>query len=490
MRDLPFHALLQWLKQRPDRAAVHLLPDRVAAGDVYVAYAAKWARPLIDISLSLRRGAAVVVTEPGTALPDADAEASLCTVSSTPKAYAQLVAIAEPLARPLPHVYGITGTKGKTTTGYLLAAVLSNAGHSTGAIITGRATWPGGTCETGGTTPEPRTLHRILNAMCAATVTHVVLEASSIGLAEYRLGEVVCDGAIWTNTGWDHITYHGGRDEYVAAKERLFRDHLTPEGFAVVNAGDPTAIRATDALKPRRRTFGLGSGDTAGEIVKVTPEGTALKVNGRKLWTPLVGAHNAANVCAVVALTEQLGMALGPVSEVIAATGPIRGRLERISRGSLEVIVDDAHTTESVDAVLGTIRGLWPGRRLVTVLGAGGGTDRGKRGPMAACAAGHSDLLILTEDNSRAEPLDRILRDLIDGAAGHGNYCVRVPRSAALVDSVRQALPDGVVAVLGRGDEKCLVSGATVSMFDDAEFIRRVLGGTTGDVDQERMRRQ
>lgn len=380
---------------------------------------------------------------------------------------------------------GITGTKGKTTTAWLVASALRYAGHVTAVFgtiahdIGDRILRPALN-----TTPGLLELRRMLAQARDAGCTHAVMEVSSHALAQRRAEGLTFAAAIFTNLGHDHLDYHGDVDVYFRTKSRLFSG-LAPDATAVLNRDDERWWELARLTSGRVLTFGSGpEADLRMEDVELSPEGTRFKltVAGEgeiDVSTPLVGRHNARNFAAAIGAAKALG--IDPIHAVPGAaevTG-VPGRLERIAASvDLNAYVDYAHTEEALREVL-TFLGEVSGGDLVCVVGCGGDRDKSKRPRMAAAAAELSQRVYLTSDNPRTEDPRTILDDMEKGVpAGKAERVEVVPdRAEAIRRAVYEAPAGACVLVAGKGHENYQILGTTKIPFEDARELRRALAG-------------
>jgi UDP-N-acetylmuramoyl-L-alanyl-D-glutamate--2,6-diaminopimelate ligase len=379
--------------------------------------------------------------------------------------------------------YAVTGTKGKTTTSHLADSILKSAGLRTGLITSlvrrvGRREMVSDL-----TTPDACELHGLLRRMHAAGVTDVVIEASSIGLAEDRLHGIRFEGVLLTNLGTDHFEYHGGAAEYRAVKRRLFTDaafHSRGRLLSVLNADDPFGRELAGETRGSVVTYGIDRGDVRATDVELTSAGIRATAAGVRFESPLIGRHNLYNIVAAAALTGAVLKSSGAIARGIAAVRGLPGRLEPVTvplPPGVDVLVDYAHTPESVQAVMTAAQSLARGRRIVVVLGCRGGGDRDKRSPMAKIAIGHADACILTSNNPNVEDPHAIVRDMIADLpaaelARSGRLHVVIDRREAIFRAVHEAAPDGLVLVLGRGSQATQIVGRYETPFDDREVAR------------------
>jgi UDP-N-acetylmuramoyl-L-alanyl-D-glutamate--2,6-diaminopimelate ligase len=381
-------------------------------------------------------------------------------------------------------VVGVTGTNGKTTSAFLLHSVLTAAGYRSGLMGTIEARVGGVVEPVKHTTPESVDLQHMLARMREAGDDACAMEVSSHALAQRRVAGIRFAAALFTNLTRDHLDYHPDVEDYYLAKRALFLrpggEGENPPGAANVDdefgrrlAGESAALRfavdATDADVRPDRVRNTRSGFTA-RIA--TPRGP-LEVESR-----LRGRFNVSNVTGVVAVGELLGLKHDAVARGIAAVTGVPGRFEPVNVGqSFEMLVDYAHTPDSLENVLREARKLVPeGRKLIVVFGCGGDRDRGKRPQMGAIARGLADLAIVTSDNPRSEDPEAIIAEIVAGADGNGELVVQADRRAAIALAAERASSGDVVVVAGKGHERGQERNGVVSPFDDRDVAREVLG--------------
>jgi UDP-N-acetylmuramoyl-L-alanyl-D-glutamate--2,6-diaminopimelate ligase len=374
---------------------------------------------------------------------------------------------------------GITGTNGKTTTTYLLEAVFAAAGMPPGVIGTTGARLAGEPLPLARTTPEAPDLHRLLARMLREGVEAVAMEVSSHALAQDRVGGVVFDVAAFTNLSQDHLDFHPSMEEYFAAKARLF----TPERArrAVVNADDGWGRRLVEESSLPITTYGFeGAADLQATDVRADAGGLVLTVEGLRLRSHLRGRFNASNVLAALAVARLLEVPDDAIVEGIAAVPLVPGRVEPVEAGqNFLVVVDYAHTPDSIHSVLQAARPLTSGR-LIVVFGCGGDRDRAKRPRMGAQATTLADLTVLTSDNPRSEDPLAIIADMEAGAReGGGTYLVEPDRRAAIAIAIGEAAEGDVVVIAGKGHESYQELGDLTVPFDDREVAAAAIRART-----------
>ena len=358
---------------------------------------------------------------------------------------------------------GVTGTKGKTTTCHLIEGALRASGFRTGLVSTLVRRIPARETPATNTTPEPFALHHILYELHRDGGTHCVLEVSSIGIEEERVYGLNFAAAVFTNLGSDHFAYHGGRDRYIAAKRRLFEER-SPSALCVINTDDPIGRSFAAAAGGRIVTYGMHTADVTPEGYSFDSSGLSIRIDGADIDLPLVGDHNVYNVLAAYAVAADVLGSKRAAAEALKHAQPLPGRMERVpTRLAVDVYVDYAHTPESVEAILKTVRALAGSRRCIALIGCSGNSDRSKRGPIARAAASGADRAFFTSDNPGHEHPAAIVRDMLVGVgpgAPHDRVRVVLDRGSAISAAIEDALPDGVVVLLGKGTETFqLVSG-------------------------------
>jgi UDP-N-acetylmuramoyl-L-alanyl-D-glutamate--2,6-diaminopimelate ligase len=487
--EVPVTALLEAL---PDARLVGAPPTtvrgltadsrQVGAGHCFVAVPGFKQDARRFVPEAVARGARLVVTE-GEAL--AGVEVAQVLVPSARLALARLAAAwhGHP-ARALTLV-GITGTNGKTTTSYLVEALLRARGGPTGVIGTIHYVIADEVRPASQTTPEALEIQALLAAMRERGVRGVAMEVSSHALALHRVDGLDFDVAVFTNLTQDHLDFHGTLESYRRAKRRLF-ELLATSGkgrrTAVVNADDPAGRTMVDGLDVPVLAFGLDAGADVRAVEHTsTLAGIRMTVqtpHGRATMTsPLVGDHNVTNLLGAVAVGLGLGMPLPDVARALERVAVVPGRFEQVRAGQpFLVIVDYAHTPDALERVLATARKLTPGR-LGAVFGCGGDRDRGKRPLMGAIASRLADRVWVTSDNPRTERPEAIVEEILAGVPGGAGERVdgEPDRRTAIERALRWARGNDTVVIAGKGHETYQVIGAHILPFDDREIARQIL---------------
>jgi UDP-N-acetylmuramoyl-L-alanyl-D-glutamate--2,6-diaminopimelate ligase len=385
-------------------------------------------------------------------------------------------------------VAGVTGTNGKTTTVFLLRSMLEASGRQAGLVGTVEWIVGGESRAAPFTTPEAIDLQRLFAEMRDAGDRAVTLEASSHGAALHRLDRVRFDALAFTNLSQDHLDLHRTMEEYFQAKRRLFTGAQPPP--AAVNISDAWGRRLADELERAHRaplvTFGLDDGaEVRADDLELTPEGSRFTAAGMTIETRLRGVFNVENVLASVAVGLLLDLDDKAIREGVARVPEIAGRFEPIDEGQpFSVLVDYAHTPDSLETVLSAARGLTE-NRVIVVFGAGGDRDRGKRPAMGKVAAELADVAIVTSDNPRSEDPLAIIQDVLQGAGL--DVEIDPDRRTAIERAVRLADAGDVVVIAGKGHELGQDVAGVVHPFDDRVVAREALRGLVGSPDETRV---
>jgi UDP-N-acetylmuramoyl-L-alanyl-D-glutamate--2,6-diaminopimelate ligase len=396
-------------------------------------------------------------------------------------------------------VVGVTGTDGKTTTCYLLHALLQGTGHPAGLIGTvafrvGEREWENTSRQT---TPESPDVQRLLAAMVAAGVEYAVVEATSHALVLERLRGCHFDAGVFTNLTSDHLDFHGTVENYRAAKARLFRQlgaypKARSRPVAVLNRDDPSYeyMRAASSapvlsygLHPeadvRAHEVTVGAGGIRFRFI--TPHGEAL------VRSPMTGRFNVSNLLAALAYAVAQGIDVAAAAAALGTMRGVPGRMRRVDAGqTFTVVVDYAHTPDSLAKVLDELRPLTAGR-LIAVFGAAGERDRGKRPALGRIAAERCDVVVLTDEDPRLEDRLAIIEEIAVGARAAGahdgtNLLIHPDRREAIAAAVGLARAGDLILLAGKGHESCIIVGTERIPWDEEaaarEAIAAVLGAT------------
>src|SRR5262245_3262221 len=373
-------------------------------------------------------------------------------------------------------VAGVTGTSGKTSTTYLLRAILEADGRSTGMVGTVEWVVGGAAREAPHTTPEAIDLQRLFREMLDAGDEAAAIEASSHGSHYRRLDRVRFDALCFTNLGQEHLDLHGDMEEYFQAKRRLFTG-LTPPP-AAVNVGDPYGRRLADELGGAHRaplvTFGLRpEAEVRADGLELGPRGSSFTAAGIRIETPLLGIFNVENVLGAVAVAALLDVDDDAIAAGVRAVRGVPGRFEAVDEGQdFAVVVDYSHKPDALAAALQASRQLGPGR-LTVVFGAGGDRDRTKRAEMGRVARELADRVIVTNDNPRSEEPIAIVEEILQGSGT--DVEVDLERRSAIESAIGEARTGDVVLIAGKGHEQGQEIAGVVHPFDDRDVARGAL---------------
>ena len=378
-------------------------------------------------------------------------------------------------------ILGVTGTNGKTTTAFLLESILRADGHKTGLIGTietrvGARVKPGVR-----TTPESSDLQRLFAEMVAEGVTAAAMEVTSHALVLDRVEAVHLRAAAFTNLSQDHLDFHAGMEDYFKAKASLFTPGRTERG--ATNVDDGYGRRLLSAEVPMLG-FGVSiDAQVRAQDVAFEPTGSRFTVKTPKgdmdVATNLIGAFNVSNCLAATAVALQAGIGLDAIEHGLRSLSAVPGRFESIDAGQpFSVVVDYAHTPDSLDNVLRAARGATREGRVVCVFGCGGDRDRGKRPLMGAVAAQLADVVVVTSDNPRSEDPHAILDQILEGVIAHraeGPDVVTADRTEAIHEALSRARAGDVVVIAGKGHETGQQFADHTIPFDDRDVARSVL---------------
>jgi UDP-N-acetylmuramoyl-L-alanyl-D-glutamate--2,6-diaminopimelate ligase len=418
---------------------------------------------------AIERGAvALVVERPlGTEVPEIE-------VDSVRKAMAPAAAsfFGDPTAKL--QTVGVTGTNGKTTSAFLLRSLLEAGGSRAGLLGTVKSVVGGVEHEVVRTTPEAIDLQRTFREMLDGGDRACAMEVSSHALELHRADAIHFAAALFTNLTQDHLDFHGTMEDYFAAKRRLFT--CAAPGVAVVNIDDPYGRRLAAEL-PQPVTFALERDATfRATDVESGLGGSRLTVRDVELRTPMRGRFNVYNVLGAFATARALGIPEQAAAEAIAHSPPVPGRFEPVDEGQeFAVLVDYAHTPDSLENVLDAARELTAGRVHV-VFGCGGDRDRGKRPLMGEIAQRLADRVVVTSDNPRSEDPEAIVQEILAGMSGAVDS--EVDRRAAIAEAIAGAAAGDVVVIAGKGHEQGQeFAGGFKVPFDDRTVAREILRG-------------
>lgn len=367
-------------------------------------------------------------------------------------------------------VIGITGTNGKTTTSFLIKGLLEKAQIKTGLI--GTIEWIVGEHRfvAHATTPDVVTNHKLLRDMVQEGCKAAVMEVSSHGLAQNRVGEIDFSLAVFTNFSQDHLDYHQSMDEYFQAKARLFQN-LTEDKWAIVNADEHLPIQT----KAKIFTYGTKKAQLMASDLQLSDRGSrfTLSFQDQKLQcsTQLIGRFNVYNILAALSVGLCMGLSLETTVGYIKTFKGIPGRLQRIKNS---VFVDFAHTPAALESVLKTLGEIKKGK-IIVVFGCGGDRDQSKRKKMGEIAFRHADISIITNDNPRSEDPQKIAEEIMQGFSQKAQVFIELDRKKAIAEAISLAAKEDIVLIAGKGHENKQLFTHQVLPFDDVTIAREIL---------------
>jgi UDP-N-acetylmuramoyl-L-alanyl-D-glutamate--2,6-diaminopimelate ligase len=410
------------------------------------------------------------------ARPEAVVRGAMHIAEANPRqAFAHLAAT---FFQPFPdHVAAVTGTNGKTSTAELTRQLWRMAGHNAASIGTLGIITASDQAKTGLTTPDIVTFLANMSGLAREGISHAIFEASSHGLTQYRSEGVPVSVAAFTNLSRDHLDYHGTMEAYFEAKMRLFDEVVDENGCAVIWADDVWSDQVIARARKREiRLITVGEKGKGIQLLSREPtqlgQTLELRIQGdvHKIKLPLIGAYQAANALVAAGVVMASGGEVETLLSHLARLQPVRGRLERavITKSGAPVYVDYAHTPDGLRAAIAALRPHTKGK-LITVFGAGGDRDTGKRPEMGAVAVSDSDIVIVTDDNPRSEDPSLIRADVMAGAKGAHEIG---DRRYAIAFAIEHAEPDDIVLIAGKGHEQGQIIMGRVLPFDDVEVAR------------------
>ena len=376
------------------------------------------------------------------------------------------------------HFIGVTGTNGKTTITNLIKHILTENGHTVGLIGTIQNEIGNQVIHTDNTTPFVYDLMALYAKMAESGCDYVVMEVSSFGLVQQRIGETHFDAAVFTNLTQDHLDYHGTMEKYYQAKKLLFARC----DCAVIDTDDSYGARLFAEVSCPKISYGSSNqADFYADAIKLRADETSfwLCCGGKSypVNLHLTGMFNVANALAAVAACHAVKLPLGRIQAALETCTGVRGRCEVIPTGrDFTVICDYAHTPDAVENILRSVKEYTKGR-LICLFGCGGNRDKTKRPKMAKAAAGYADLLMITSDNPRDEEPNAIVADILTGLEGQNvPYEVVIDRKEAILRSMQLAQPGDVIVLAGKGHEdyQVLKDGVHIHM-DEREIVRDCL---------------
>ncbi len=503
--DLPIEATTDISSHNLPKAitSIHYRSQETRPGGVFVAIRGFSADGHRYIEDAVRRGAAAIIAQRSIAAP-----VPVLVVDDTRKALAR--AAAEFYGYPAydMRMVGITGTSGKTTVTYLLESIFSAAGFRCGVIGTINYRYAGHVFPNPVTTPESLDLQRILADMKKAGVTHVAMEISSHALDLNRVDHCDLDIGVFTNLSQDHLDYHKNMESYWVCKKRLFHEHLKPAGTsgtqaqAIINCDYSYGSQLYKELTVAKLSTGTQENATIRPVdLQMSQSGITAEISmpsgNLTVASKLVGRHNLENILSAIGAATAMGVAPKAIEKGIKNLQSIPGRLESVPNDKNRyVYIDYAHKPDALSNVLTTLRPLLAGR-LICVMGCGGDRDQTKRPIMGEIAAQLADLTIVTSDNPRTEPPEKIIDQIITGVRRNGGheyrpqdlingfsekgFVIEADRRSAIRLAVAISKPKDTILVAGKGHETYQILGDRTIDFDDVLEAKSALTARGAD---------
>ena len=374
---------------------------------------------------------------------------------------------------------GVTGTNGKTTIATLLYDMFRHFGYKVGLLSTVCNYIDGEAIPTDHTTPDPITLNRLLGRMADEGCKYAFMEVSSHSVAQKRIGGLKFAGGIFTNLTRDHLDYHKTVENYLKAKKAFF-DGLPKTAFALTNADDKNGMVMVQNTRAKVATYSLRTlCDFKGKVLEDGFEGMLMDINQREVNVQFIGRFNASNLLAVYGAACLLGKQPEEVLIALSMLRPVSGRFDALrSPKGYTAIVDYAHTPDALENVLNAIQEVLDGRgKVITVVGAGGNRDKGKRPIMAKESARLSDRVIITSDNPRFEEPQDIINDMLAGLDKDDmqKTISITDRKEAIKTAYMLAQPGDVILIAGKGHENYQEIKGVKHHFDDKEIIKEIM---------------
>jgi len=457
-----------------DICGVQIDSRQVADGHLFIAVRGTVADGHNYIGKALEKGAAAVLCE---AIPEeVDEHVTYIKVKNSEQVVGQVATTfyGDPTSKM--KLVGVTGTNGKTTIATVLYEMFRYMGHKVGLLSTVCNYIDGTPIPTEHTTPDPITLNALLAQMVEEGCEYAFMEVSSHSIVQNRIGGLTFAGGLFTNITRDHLDYHKTFENYIKAK-KLFFDRLPADAFAITNVDDKNGMVMVQNTKALVKTYSVQSpADFKAKIIECHFEGMYLNINGKEVGVQFIGKFNVSNLLAVYGAALMLGKEEQEVLVALSAMKPVNGRFEALrSPSGYTAIVDYAHTPDALENVLKAIHGVLDGKgEVITVCGAGGNRDKGKRPLMAQEAVKQSDRVIITSDNPRFEEPQDIINDMLAGLDEEQMKKVIsiVDRRQAIKTACMMAKSGDVILIAGKGHEDYQDVKGVKHHFDDKEEVR------------------
>lgn len=460
-----------------DIAGINIDSRKIKAGHLFVAVKGTQVDGHQFINKAIELGAKAVLVED---MPtDLKEDVTYVQVVSTETEVGKIATIFYGNPTKKLKLVGVTGTNGKTTIATLLYNMFRKFGYKVGLISTVCNYIDDEAHPTDHTTPDPIELNQLLGEMVAAGCEYAFMECSSHAIHQHRIGGLHFEGGVFTNLTRDHLDYHKTFENYRNAK-KMFFDSLSKNAFAITNADDKNGMIMVQNCKANIKTYSIQRmADFRAKIIECHFEGMYLEVDGKEVGVQFIGKFNVSNLLAVYGTAIMLGKSQDDILLALSTLKSVNGRLDPVhSPEGFTAIVDYAHTPDALENVLGAIHDVLEGKngKVITVCGAGGNRDKGKRPLMAQEAVKQSDTVILTSDNPRFEDPQAIIDDMVAGLDANQRKKVLtiVDRREAMRTAAMMAKKGDVILVAGKGHEDYQDIQGVKHHFDDHEVLREI----------------
>ena len=457
-------------------SGIHIDSRKVEPGDMFVAIKGTQTDGHAYISKAIEKGASTIICEN---LPEEiDNNTTYIKVGDTEDAIGKLATTFYGNPTSKLELIGVTGTNGKTTIATLLYNMFRQFGYKVGLISTVCNYIDGEAIPTEHTTPDSITLNKLLGRMADEGCKYAFMEVSSHAVAQKRIGGLKFSGGIFTNLTRDHLDYHQTVENYLKAKKAFF-DNLPKSAFALTNLDDKNGLVMVQNTRAKVCTYSLRSlSEFKGKVLEDGFEGMLLDINNIEVNVQFIGRFNASNLLAVYGAACLLGKKVEDVLLALSTLQPVSGRFDALrSPKGYSAIVDYAHTPDALVNVLNTIQEVLKGKgNIITVVGAGGNRDKGKRPIMAQEATKQSNKVIITSDNPRFEEPQDIINDMLSGLNKEDMRKVIsiIDRKEAIKTACMLAQPGDAILVAGKGHESYQEIKGVKYHFDDKEVIKEI----------------
>lgn len=366
-------------------------------------------------------------------------------------------------------IIGITGTNGKTTTAYLLYQALNKCDIKSAYIGTIGFYMDGYYESLNNTTPDILKLYQLFMKCISNNIEYVIMEVSSQALSYHRLDTILFDGAIFTNLTQDHLDYHKTMDNYLKAKQKLFKK-LKNNSFNIINIDDNYGkyFKNNNSI-----TFGKKDSNYIISNINISINGSSFSLNKEEYKTKLIGIHNIYNLSIIIIVLKILNIEYLKIKDIIKNMDNVIGRMDSIKYKDNLIIIDYAHTPDAVEKIIKSVKNLC--NKVITIVGCGGNRDKTKRPIMGDVATSLSDEVIFTSDNPRNENPNEIIKDIVN-KLDKNNYEIEVNRKKAIEKGIQKLKNNDILLILGKGHEDYQIINDNKIHFSDKEEVIKIIG--------------